>query len=148
MKVRKVNFNDRQEWTRMRNLLWNSSEEEHLEEIEQYFANNSTNIVNVLVLDRNNGKLGGFIELNIRNYAEGSELGAIPYIEGWYIDSDIRNTGYGRQLIAIAEDWAIENGFNELASDAELENLTSIAAHKALGFQEVERIVCFIKKLS
>jgi hypothetical protein len=39
MKVRKVNLNDRQEWARMRNLLWNSSKEEHLVEIDQYFAN-------------------------------------------------------------------------------------------------------------
>jgi aminoglycoside 6'-N-acetyltransferase I len=147
MKVRQVNLNDRNEWARIRNSLWNSALKEHLEEIDQYFCHNSTNIVNVFVLERNNGKLGGFIELNIRNYAEGSELGAIPYIEGLYVDSDIRNSGYGRQLIAVAEAWAIENGFNELASDTKLENLTGIAAHKALGFQEVERIVCFIKKL-
>ena len=48
----------------------------------------------------------------------------------------------------MAEEWAINNGFNELASDAELENLSSLAAHKALGFQEVERIVCFIKRIT
>ena len=45
------------------------------------------------------------------------------------------------------EMWAIEKGFDELASDAVLENSDSIAAHKALGFEEAERIVCFIKKL-
>ena len=147
MKVRKVNLKDRQEYARMRNLLWKSSLTEHLIEIDRYFSGDSTNIVNVFVLERNNKKLGGFIELNIRNYAEGSELGAVPYIEGWYIAPDIRNSGYGEQLIAMAENWATQNGFNELASDTELENSNSIAAHKAIGFKEVERIMCFIKKL-
>lgn len=148
MQIRTIDPHDRYEWARMRNLLWYSSPEEHLTEIEWYFANNSTNIVHVLVMERNNGKLGGFIEINIRNYAEGSESEQIPYVEGWYVDSDLRNKGYGKQLMAMAEEWAIKNGFDELASDAELENSNSIAAHKALGFQEVERIVCFIKKLS
>ena len=70
------------------------------------------------------------------------------YAEGWYVNLDLRNCGYGKQLIKIAENWAIENGFKELASDAEIENFDSIAAHKALGFKEVEQIVCFIKQLN
>ena len=148
MNIREANLNDRNEWARMRQSLWNSSLEQHLEEIDLYFANNARNIVNVLVLERSNGKLGGFIELNIRNYAEGSNSGQVPYVEGWYVDRDLRNQGYGRQLIAMAEKWAVQNGFDELASDAELENFSSIAIHKALGFQEVERIVCFIKQLT
>lgn len=147
MNVRKVNTLDRHEWARMRNCLWHSSIPEHLEDIDKYLAKNTRDIVEVFVLERNNGKLGGFIELNIRNYAEGSQSEKVPYVEGWFIDADIRGNGHGRQLIKIAEKWATENGFNELASDAELENLDSISAHKALGFEEVERIVCFMKKL-
>ena len=70
--------------------------------------------------ERNNGRLGGFIKLNLENYAEGSESTQVPFIEGWYIDVDLRNKGYGRKLIEIAEDWARKNGFSELANDAEL----------------------------
>jgi len=43
--------------------------------------------------------------------------------------------------------WAIELGCDELASDAEIVNTGSIAAHKALGFREMDRVVSFIKKL-
>lgn len=132
----------------MRNGLWPSSMEEHLEEIGKYFANGEIDIVEVFVHDRGNGKLGGFIELNLRNWVEGSKSSNIPYIEGWYVDEDLRGMGYGKQLIQAAEEWAVGNGFNELASDAQIENLHSIAIHKVLGFEEVERIVCFIKRLS
>lgn len=148
MNIRKVNLTDRNEWARMRNSLWDDSLEEHLKYIDKYFTQQEVDIVEVFVLERSNGKLGGFIELNIRNYAEGTVSTQVPYVEGWYIDSDIRGRGYGKQLIENAQSWAIANRFEELASDAEIENEISIAAHKALGFEEVDRIVCFLKKLN
>ena len=46
-----------------------------------------------------------------------------------------------------AENWARQNGFSELASDAEITNFRSIELHKQLGFEETERIVCFVKKI-
>lgn len=74
-------------------------------------------------------------------------LTRVPYIEGWYVDEDLRGCGHGRRLVLAAEKWVVEQGFSELASDSDLENTDSIAAHKALGFDEVDRIVCFLKKL-
>lgn len=131
----------------MRNLLWPDSVKEHFEEIDRYYSKDSVGIVEVFVLDRESGELGGFIELNVRNYAEGSDSAKIPYVEGWYVDTDIRGSGYGKELIKRAESWVLDNGYNELASDADLENSGSIAAHKALGFKEAGRMVCFIKRL-
>ena len=72
MKIRKVNVTEKDEWARMRNTLWPSSIKEHLEDIEKYFSNFEINTVEVFVLTRSGGKLCGFIELNVRNYAEGS----------------------------------------------------------------------------
>jgi len=147
MNIRKVKLTDKDEWARMRNLLWPCSLKKHLEDIGKYFSKDKIDIVDVFVLQRRSGKLGGLIELNVRNYAEGSDSVKVPYVEGWYIDTDIRGNGHGKQLMKTAEMWAMEKGFDELGSDAELENSGSVAAHKALGFKEVERIVCFIKKL-
>jgi hypothetical protein len=48
---------------------------------------------------------------------------------------------------AQAEQWATSLGYSELGSGTEIENHVSIAAHLALGFEEVERFVCFLKKL-
>jgi aminoglycoside 6'-N-acetyltransferase I len=39
--------------------------------------------------------------------------------------------------------WARGRGCTEFAADALLDNEVSHAAHRALGFEEVERIVCF-----
>jgi hypothetical protein len=38
-------------------------------------------------------------------------------------------------------------GHHEIASDSELENADAIAAHRALGYEEVERVVCFRRSL-
>lgn len=131
----------------MRNSLWPDSLADHLHEVDRFFSNASRDIIAAFVLDRGADKLGGFIELNLRNYAEGSVAARVPYVEGWYVDADLRGKGHGKQLMAAAEKWAKQQGCIELASDAELENSASIAAHKALGFEETERIVCFLKKL-
>jgi len=147
MEIRSIHAEDRNEWARMRGSLWPGSPDEHLDEIDRYFSREERGIVEVFVLDRGQGKLGGFIELNLRNWVEGSLSAQVPYIEGWYVDPDLRGQGYGKGLVMSAEKWAIEHGFDELASDTEPENSGSIAAHKALGFEEVERLVCFIKRL-
>lgn len=46
-----------------------------------------------------------------------------------------------------AERWAREHSLTEFASDALLDNTVSHEAHRALGFEEAERIVTFRKAL-
>jgi len=50
-------------------------------------------------------------------------------------------------ILLEAERWAAEQGFTEFASDALVDNATSECAHKALGFEEVERRIQFRKSL-
>ena len=102
----------------------------------------------VLVAERPEGGLCGFAEVGTRDYGEGCETSPVAYLEGWYVDSDVQRRGVGRALVAAAERWAVERGLRELASDAELDNDGSIAAHLALGFEEVERAVHFRKPLA
>ena len=47
----------------------------------------------VFVVDRSKGKLGGFLEAGIRKYAEGCDTSPVGYIEGWYVDEDLRDQG-------------------------------------------------------
>ena len=148
MKSRKAKRDDHAVWADMRSQLWPSPETDHLSELEEYFSNTSIDIVQAYVIEDETETVAGFIELNLRNFAEGSRSPKVPYVEAWFVRSNCRGQGWGKRLMEQAEQWALEQGYSELASDTELVNTHSIAMHRALGFEETERIVCFLKKLA
>jgi aminoglycoside 6'-N-acetyltransferase I len=137
---------DHDEWLRQRLALWpDDTPEAHRAEMADYFSGPRPSAV--FVSPRAGGGLRGFVEVGIRDYAEGCDGDWIGYIEGWHVDPDARHLGVGRALIAAAEAWAIEQGCREMASDAELANSGSQAAHGRLGYAEVGRSVHFRKAL-
>ena len=101
----------------------------------------------VFVIDREDGGLGGFVAVSLRPYAEGATASPVAHIEGWWVAPDLRRRGGGRRLIEAAEAWAAGRGLCELTSDALLENEAAAVAHQAMGFEVVERIICFRKDL-
>lgn len=90
----------------------------------------------------------GFIQLSLRtDYVEGTASSPVLYIEGLYVEPDWRQSGVARRLVAKAGEWGRQMGCAEIASDAELGNTGSIEFHKAMGFKEVNRVVCFVRPL-
>src|SRR4028119_1667984 len=89
----------------------------------------------VFVAQDANAHLFGFLEANIRPYADGCATRNVGYVEGWYIDGEYRRQGAGTELIKAAEDWARSKGCREMASDCLLNNDVSLAAHLALGYE-------------
>lgn len=146
MKIRTVEKCDKAEWLMMRRALWPAEKEAHEQEIEKFFNQTSIDIENAFIACQGE-TIQGFLELNVRSFAEGSRNSGVPYIEAWFVKPQFRNQGIGKNLIVHAENWAIERGFSEIASDTTLDNTRSIALHKHLGFQETERVVCFLKAL-
>jgi aminoglycoside 6'-N-acetyltransferase I len=102
----------------------------------------------VFVVERPGGLLAGYVEVGARPYADGCGTSPVGYIEAWYVDPDQRRAGFGRQLLAAAEDWARQRGYSEMASDALLDNDVSHRAHKRAGYAEVDRVVQFRKSLT
>lgn len=147
MHIRQARPDDLASWAEMRSMLWPDSAATHAGELEEYFAGSATDIVQAFVLCAQDDRPCGFIELNVRSYAEGSHAAQVPYLEAWFVQQAQRGKGYGRQLMARAEAWALEQGYSELASDTTPDNQASIEMHTALGFVETERLVCFLKKL-
>jgi aminoglycoside 6'-N-acetyltransferase I len=146
MSIRRINELDHAEWLRMRRALWpDCSEAMHSLEIEQQIKDAGTGAV--FVFEREGGRLGGFIELSVRDRVDGSYSQRVGYVEGWYVDPDLRGCGVGRQLMKSAEQWVVSIGLTELASDAEIENEQSISAHHALGFRETFRLAHFLKQV-
>ena len=145
MHIRPVQPTDRLEWLRMRLNLWGSTAEAHTQDIDTYFASPQAGVT--FVVERPAGGLCGLIEVSLRNYAEGCTTSRVAYIEGWYVDEDSRRRKLGRRLVQAAETWARRQGLKEIASDTQIANALSIHAHTALGYEEVERLVCFRKAL-
>lgn len=147
MEIRPAEPHDFDEWLRMRVALWpDCPAEVHRREMEAYFDSSQPQAVFVAV--RLDYSLGGFIEAGLRRYADGCETGPVGYIEGWYVDPDLRGQGFGGQLVRTAEGWAASQGCREMASDCDLDNTASARAHIALGYRETERLIHFCKPLS
>ena len=102
----------------------------------------------VLVAERSNAVgLAGFVEIGARAHADGCTTSPVAYLEGWYVDDNVRRQGIGAELIRASETWARQHGFHELASDTPITNAISHRAHTALGFMEVERVILYRKSL-
>ncbi len=145
MEIRRALPADRAEWLRMRSALWpDCPPHEHKAEMAEYFTGAQ---VAVFVAVRPEGGLGGFLEAGLRPYADGCDTKPVGYIEGWYVDADLRLQGIGAQLVRAAEGWAREQGCREMASDCDLGNDVSLRAHLALSYAEVGRVIQFKKWL-
>ena len=68
-------------------------------------------------------------------------------MEGIFVEEEHRGKGYAKELLSECQKWAKEKGCLEFASDCELDNVTSLNFHIAMGFEEANRIICFTKRL-
>jgi len=145
MTIRDITEHDRSDWVRLRESLWPGSLSDHEVETRKYFDDRAeTPIVFVAELG---GRVVGFLELDFRKYAPGCRSSPVAFIEGWHVETAFQRRGIGRALVTAAEARARSLGHHEIASDSELENADSIAAHCALGYEEIERVVCFRRSL-
>ncbi|MCH5199633.1 MAG: GNAT family N-acetyltransferase [Oscillospiraceae bacterium] len=91
----------------------------------------------------------GFAQVQLRHdYVEGTSSSPVGYLEAIFVKSEYRKNGHGKELLKHCEEWAAEKGCTEFASDCELTNDMSLAFHLNVGFTEVNRVICFTKKLN
>ncbi len=91
--------------------------------------------------------LAGFIEIRLRDVAEGCDSSPVAYIEGWYVKPEYQQQGIGMELQKHAEAWAKSQGCSEMASDTEEDNDKSVAAHTKAGFRVSAHLIHFYKKI-
>jgi aminoglycoside 6'-N-acetyltransferase I len=144
--IREIVADDRPDWVRLRTALWPGSLSDHDAETRQYF--DTRRQTPVVFVAQANGRVVGFLELDYRKYAPGCASSPVPFIEGWHVEPEWQGKGIGRGLIAAAEKRARDEGHTEIASDADATNAGGIAAHRAVGYEEIERVVCFRRSLS
>lgn len=152
LKIDPVTAADLEDWLMLALKLWPpdaaifDSEKQALEKI----------LLSILDSDREagfvtrqqDGKAIAFMNLSLRyEYVPGGNKPPVAYVEGIFVESAYRHCGVGKALIAKAKSWAVAQGCTQLASDALIENEASHLFHAAMGFEEVERVVCFIQSV-
>jgi len=146
--IEPVEQGDAHAWLEMRGALWPDEDLQDLETGIADFFNGTSKYVAAAFMARDSaGVPVGFLELNLRPYAEGAAFSPVPHIEGWFVIASARHQGLGRALVKAAEEWAFARGYRELTSDGLLENRLGERAHLAAGFREVERLIAFHKAL-
>lgn len=143
------------DYHRMRYALWPHHTEEDLQiemnkilKGENFYKNELSWTVFVVV--KENGDLGGFAEITLYPEVCYSDSKPVAYIEGWFIDEDLRRKGIGKKLIGTAEQWAKKIGCLDIVSDVEIDNIISQNSHSALGFEKLhteDGCILYKKKL-
>jgi aminoglycoside 6'-N-acetyltransferase I len=140
--VRPAQPRDRAELARMRVALWPDSEDGEIDALLDLPREEGLIAVAAVAED-----LVGFAEFGLRKFADGCATSPVAYLEGIWVDADVRRSGVASDLVRAGEEWARSQGLSELASDCEIENSGSEAFHLAFGFDEVQRSICFRRSL-
>lgn len=129
------------DWLSLRSSLWpDGTETEHLHYMADALARGHC----VRLALTPDGCAVGFIEASRRvDYVNGTSTSPVAFLEGLYVTPSARRQGVARALVDEVERWAAAQGCSELASDSPIENVKAHAAHRALGFEETERVVYF-----
>gem|GEM_PF-960755 len=78
-----------------------------------------------------------------REYVEGTDGGAVGYLEGIFVLPEYRLNGIARSLLGECRKWAVQNECEAFASDCEIDNELSYRFHMKTGFEEASRNVHF-----
>ena len=134
---------DRNGWLLLRQQLWpDCPTEDHRREIESQLAEPGR-FCAWLARDMD-GEPQGLIEVSIRrDYVNGTEHSPVLFLEGVFVQTGARRHGLARELVAAAAAWGGSHGCREFASDTALDNAEGLALHRALGFDETERVAFF-----
>jgi aminoglycoside 6'-N-acetyltransferase I len=142
--IRQAHPADFAAWAALRGQLWPESDAAaHLAELGE--LSRDARFRGWLALD--SATPVGFAESFIRPFANGCDSRPVAFLEGIWVAPPYRRRRVGGQLLAAVEHWAGALGIDELGSDADIANALSLLCHGRWGFEEMERVVCFRKRL-
>jgi len=144
-KVTKDNKMDFESLVDMAHTLWSyHTREEISKEMDKILESNKEDAFVI----KENDEYSAFATFPIKyEYVQGANSYPVGYLEGIYVKPEYRKKGLAKKIVEFAEKWAFEKGCKQIASDTWLRNKESQNFHKSIGFEEVEKIVHFIKKI-
>ena len=132
-------------WLRLRQALWPEASEA---EQASSMADSLVRGHYVRLAVSSSGSAVGFVEATRRvDHVNGTSSSPVAFLEGLYVVPQSRRQGVARSLVESVVQWALQQGCSELASDSFLDNSAAHATHRALGFEETERVVYFRRAL-
>jgi aminoglycoside 6'-N-acetyltransferase I len=147
VKIEACESADHPGWLRLREALCPGERDQHLAEMARLVSNRAR--YRQFVAYSSSREAIGLAEASLRSdYVNGTESSPVAFLEGLYVVPSARRKGVAASLVAVVADWARAAGRRELASDAVLENSISHVVHRALGFEETERVVFFRQQLA
>ena len=146
MKISVPHERDREGWLRLRLALWPTDDPDSYLGEMRGMQQRPDQWAAFVCVDENE-QVVGFAEVSMRERLESIEREQVGHLEGWYVDPRYRRRGIGRLLVDAAAGWVQGQGSDILHSDAELDNLLSHRAHRAVGFVETHREVLFRRSL-
>jgi aminoglycoside 6'-N-acetyltransferase I len=146
--VRPVLPHDIGAWCSLRRLLWQHvSDDDHLLDIQRLLADPHRYATFIAISDDNAPV--GFAEAAVRHdYVNGCKTSPVLFLEGIYVIPDARRAGIASALCAAIGQWGAAHACTEFASDTQIDNVHAQVLHRALGFEETERVVFFRKRLT
>ena len=143
--IRKATVSDAEDIAKLAIQMWESHTVGELDEEFTYLLASEEAAVFLYCVD---DITVGFAQCQLRHdYVEGTDSSPVGYLEGVFVEAQYRKRGIGRALVDACENWAKEQGCTEFASDCELENTQSLAFHLRSVFREVNRVICFVRKI-
>jgi aminoglycoside 6'-N-acetyltransferase I len=145
--IRRCLSHEQPGWVDLREALWpHCAREVHLTEMS-YLIAEPERYVQFIAYEKRRLPVG-LVEASLRSdHVNGTASSPVAFLEGIYVDPAYRRKGVASHLVKVVAEWAVASGCKELASDAALNNELGHIMHKALGFQETERVVFFRKAL-
>lgn len=143
--IKKAGIDDSKIVVKLAKILWPENEVKDLEKEMINYINSDNGAIFIYFSET---IPAGFAQCNLRyDYVEGTKSSPVGYLEGIFVSKKYRKRGVGKKLLNRCEEWAKSKGCSEFASDCELNNVDSLKFHLQLGFDEVNRIICFKKNL-
>jgi aminoglycoside 6'-N-acetyltransferase I len=147
MKLERVTGATAREWVALRVELWPDESSVDLERQGHELLTKKSGSVAFLLRDEQGAPIA-MAEATLRHdYVNGCSTSPVAFLEGIYVRPAWRRQGAARRLCRAVEAWGREQGCREFASDALIDNEVSHRMHRALGFEERERVVCYCKPI-
>lgn len=148
VKIRRTEDIEDPDWLPLRCAFWDGeSREEHHASLKKFTTTHPPYFA--FIANAADGEALGFAEISVRrDFVNGTESSPVLYLEGIFVLPPYRGRGISHALCRAAEEWGARQGIREFASDSDIDNEVSIAAHRGLGFEETDRVVCFRKRIA